>query len=95
MEIVVGICTLCIYIICWKPIMCLSLIMSDCSKISILGQSIKHVTLVDYAGPLPLPNSEGTRIAVRSNGLQPQVFIISIISLISIAGMENVSCGTI
>jgi len=29
------------------------LIVSDCSKISILGRSIKHVTLVDYACPLP------------------------------------------
>jgi len=46
-----------------------NLIMSDCSKISILGRSIKHVTLVDYA------NSEGTCIAVRSNGLQPQVVL--------------------
>ena len=53
MEILVGICTLYIYIICWKPILQIRsvlrpivLIMSDCSKISILGRSIKHVTLV-------------------------------------------------
>jgi len=50
MEIVVGTCTLYIYIICGKPILQIRSVlrMPDCSKISTLGRSIKHVTLVDY-----------------------------------------------
>ena len=47
----------CHIIICWKPILQIRsvlrpivLIMSDCSKISILGRSIKHVTLVELRG---------------------------------------------
>ena len=55
------------------------LIMSDCSKISILGRSIKHVTLVDYAGSLPYLTQRGLVLPCEATAFNLKLFLYIVI----------------